>query len=416
MGTPAAGHNSPKYAWHPALRGRELWNSPERRPTVLFNALSLTQGGGLTVLRNYWKCFARRRPDWRFVILLGPFEEDLSQELAPNFRLVDCAAVTGNLVRRFRWERRWLGRACRQLDADIYFGPNGAYQWNVDLPQCLLVQDPGPFVLTRWNARDVVRTFLLKRRWRAGVRRAACMGYTSKYMRGLVIADAGGRTERRHLIAYNGIDEDLRARAQQPSQPRQQREAVILSVSTYMLHKNYETLVRALALLRRRGGCEHFRLRTMGRSIRSEPYLDFLRRESRRLGIEHAVRLDVDRPWPEIAAAYASAGLFSLTSLCESFGIPALEAMSYGTPVVVGDCCAVPEVCGDAALYVSPRDPRAVADAWQRVLTDEALYARMQEAGRRRCLEFSWEKTVTQWIEVMEAILAEPRPARAGGQ
>jgi glycosyltransferase involved in cell wall biosynthesis len=392
-------------AWRPDLRPEDLWGTPQKRPTVLFNAISAAQGGSLTVLRNYWRCFGEQRPDWRVIILHGPFDEDLSTGLQPCFRLLHCGERVRGLLGRYLWERRWLGHTCQHVGADVYFGPNGVYHPGVRIPQCLLIQDPAPYVLPPRDWRDALRAFLLRRSWRAAVRHAAGVGYTSQYMRSLVLGSAAGHQEHRHLIAYNGIDQALRERAQQPFRTREQRAPFILSVSTFAVHKDFETLIAALGLLRQRAEFARFTLRIFGRNIHSEAYIQFLRGEIARLGLELAVRLEIDRPWSEITAAYDAALLFSLTSRCESFGIPALEAMAHGTPVVAGNCCAIPEVCGDAALLVPPREPQAVANAWAQVLGDQQAYEKWQGAGRRRCLEFSWDQTVAKWVDVIEELL-----------
>ena len=94
----------------------------------------------------------------------------------------------------------------------------------------------------------------------------------------------------------------------------------------------------------------------------------------------------------ELPGLYAGALAFVLPSLYEGFGLPCLEAMACGTPVVAADAGALPEVCGDAALLVDPRDPAAIADAVVCALGDEALAA----AGVRRAAAFPWDRTVAE--------------------
>jgi len=394
-----------RIAWRPDLRPEEIWGDTENRVTILVNALSQVPGGSHTVLSNYWPAFTAQRPEWRFINLRGPYREDLDADLGPTVRTLHCGPETRGLAGRYLWERRQLSQLCEHLRCDIYFGPNGVYHPNVKAPQCLLVQDPTPYVLDLRAIKARTRAWLLRRSWRAGVRKAACMGYTSRYMRQLVIQDAGGILERRHIIAYDGIDGSMRATAEKPFRSRSERAPFVLSVSTLSPHKNFETLIRALAILRRTSGFRDYKLRIVGRFIQSGPYLGFLRAEIRTLGLSDAVSVEVDRPWNEVSQAYASAALFSLTSLCESFGIPALEAMAHGTPAVLGECCAIPEVCGSAAILVPPRSAEALAEAWGSVLSDDLRYQELQAAGRRRCLEFDWHKTVAQWIEVMEDLV-----------
>lgn len=389
--------------WSPGLTARELWATEQHRPTILFNALSLAPGGGHAVLVNYWRCFRALRPDWRLILLRGPFDPYLDEDI-PGACTLHCGPEVHGLPRRIMWERRNLARVCRDLEADIYFSPNGVYKSGLTLPQCLLVQDPGPYVLPSRDLKDAARSFLLRRAWRRSVRRGACLGYTSRYMRDLVVR--GAQPERRYFIAYNGLSERILAVADQPASGLAGREPFILAVSVFGFYKNYETLIRALAILRREARFAHFRLHLMGRNVNSTAYIQRMQDQARSAGLADAVRFSIDRPWAEIESAYRSASLFSLTSHCESFGIPALEAMAYGLPAVLGDCCAIPEVAGDGAVLVPPDDPGAVAAAWSRLLSDESEYRRLQGAGRERCRQFTWTRTVSAWIEAMEALLA----------
>jgi glycosyltransferase involved in cell wall biosynthesis len=389
--------------WSSGLKAHDLWASDERRPTILFNALSLAAGGGHAVLMNYLRCFRALRPEWRLILLRGPFDAVLDEEI-PGVCRIHCGAEVRGLWRRTIWERRNLPSLCRDLQTDIYFAPNGVYQGGLRVSQCLLVQDPGPYVLPSRSAQDALRGFLLRRAWRHAAQRGDCMGYTSRYMRELVVR--GVSPERRHLIAYNGVSERMLAITEQPRGPAE-REPFILAVSVFGFYKNYETLIRALAILRHDPRFAHIRLQLMGRNVNSSAYIQRLRTEAGRSGLADSVHFAIDRPWEEIESAYRSAALFSLTSHCESFGIPALEAMAYGLPTVLGDCCAIPEIAGDAALLVPPDDPAAVAAAWRRVLLDENEYRRLQAAGRERCRQFTWTRTVSAWIEVIEALLLE---------
>jgi glycosyltransferase involved in cell wall biosynthesis len=94
----------------------------------------------------------------------------------------------------------------------------------------------------------------------------------------------------------------------------------------------------------------------------------------------------------ELPAVYAGASAFVLPSLYEGFGLPCLEAMACGVPVVASDRGALPEVCGDAALLVDPTRPSEIAEAVLASLGDEG----MRERGLRRAAEFSWERTVAE--------------------
>jgi glycosyltransferase involved in cell wall biosynthesis len=94
----------------------------------------------------------------------------------------------------------------------------------------------------------------------------------------------------------------------------------------------------------------------------------------------------------ELEGLYRAARCFVFPSLYEGFGLPVLEAMARGVPVACSNRSALPEVAGDAALLFDPEDVAAIADALERLLTDDALAQRLGEAGREQAQQFSWRR------------------------
>jgi len=113
---------------------------------------------------------------------------------------------------------------------------------------------------------------------------------------------------------------------------------------------------------------------------------------------------DVDLP-----GLYNAASVLAMPSFYEGFGLPALEAMACGTPVVVADRASLPEVVGEAGLLVNPEDPDDVAQALARVLTDESLRARMRELGLARAAHFTWERAAQATLAVYRKVTSMSR-------
>jgi glycosyltransferase involved in cell wall biosynthesis len=109
-----------------------------------------------------------------------------------------------------------------------------------------------------------------------------------------------------------------------------------------------------------------------------------------------------------LRALYAAATVFCFPSFDEGFGLPPLEAMALGAPCVVSDIPVLREVCGDAALYVDPRDPSAIAGAIDALLRDDELRARLRAEGPRRASGFRWDATASALIATVHRAARVP--------
>ena len=178
-------------------------------------------------------------------------------------------------------------------------------------------------------------------------------------------------------------------------------ERFVLYQGTLQPRKNVETLVRAYALLRSQGNDDHILVLAGPRGWQHEPIFDLIRQ----LGLEGAVMFPGFVPDDDLPLWYSSATVFAFPSRYEGFGLPLLEAMACGTPVVSSNASSLPEVVGDAGLLVDPSDAEGLSGSLRRLLDDEALRSSLSAAGRARAQTFSWRRTASETVQVYREVL-----------
>jgi len=124
-------------------------------------------------------------------------------------------------------------------------------------------------------------------------------------------------------------------------------------------------------------------------------------------GLGDRVRFTGFVPDEDLPPLYSAAKIFVYPSFFEGFGLPPLEAMQCGTPVITGNRTSLPEVVGDAGLQVDPFQIDAIADAIEKVLSDEKLSSELSERGLKRAEKFSWGSTARQTLAVFERIVSK---------
>lgn len=185
----------------------------------------------------------------------------------------------------------------------------------------------------------------------------------------------------------------------------------VLAVGTVHPRKNYKTLIDAIAHLRRQGFPHDVVIAgKLGWEAGS------LVSYTRDAGYAHWVHLLGYVNETDLSDLYASAQAVALPSFYEGFGLPALEAMGTGTPVVAANRGSLPEICGDAALYVDSFDREALARSIAAVLTDPALASNLIARGKRRAAQFTWDRAAKQTLALLRSIAGNMAAARTGSR
>ena len=182
------------------------------------------------------------------------------------------------------------------------------------------------------------------------------------------------------------------------------RSPYLLHVGTFSYRKNLPTLLRAIALLRSRGKWENRQLVLAGSQDVPLKGAHDVFDTIAQLELSDSVVLLGHIPDQHVPGLYASALALVMPSLYEGFGLPILEAMASGTPVISSNTSSLPEVAGDAALFFPPDDAQALASAIETLLGNGSLAEQLRDKGLKQASRFSWERAAEETIAVYRAV------------
>ena len=180
------------------------------------------------------------------------------------------------------------------------------------------------------------------------------------------------------------------------------RKPYLLCVGGVAKHKNSIALVQTLAILRGRAPTREMTLVIAGNDYGSAREIEIC---ASACSLEQVVRLIGYVVSEDLPALYAGAFAYVTPSRFEGFGLTVLEAMAFGTPVVVSNRGSLPEVAGDAALVVDPENPVRIADAIARIAIEPGMREELVHRGLRRVEQFSWEQTAWITLQVYREVL-----------
>lgn len=172
-----------------------------------------------------------------------------------------------------------------------------------------------------------------------------------------------------------------------------------LAVGTLIPRKNYVRLMRAFALFRKNNPGHN--LIIVGKKGWNYHEIENAIKEYRLSGEVHILGYLSEK---SLAGLYNLAQALVFPSLYEGFGIPLLEAMQCGCPVIASNTSSIPEVTGDAAIMIDPHSPEEIAEAMEKITKDSDLRSTIIEKGHAQSKKFSWEKAAKELVEIMAKI------------
>lgn len=237
---------------------------------------------------------------------------------------------------------------------------------------------------------------------RHSARRAARILSLSEHTRGDIMETYGIDPERIEAIPLAAPDHFCRVNDKRELQRVRHNYGIegdyILSVGSIQPRKNLARLIKAYAQLR--GDCSADKLPKLVLVGKCAWLYDETLRALDRAGVKDSVILTGYVPESDLPALYSSALCFVYPSYFEGFGLPPLEAMKCGAPVIVGNRTSLPEVVGDAGLTVDPFDVDAIASVIRRLMNDSTLRAELGKKGQERASSFTWRETARQTLQI----------------
>jgi len=342
-----------------------------------------------TYIRNLLRHLSRMDDRTEFVVFCRPEDrETLVTTLGENFRTVVETAGNYSVA-----EQLAIPLALKREGVTLFHAPHYV------LPPLVRCRS----VVTIHDCIHLMFPQYLPNRFAFGYARTSIGLAAKRATRVLTVSESSKRdilrfvdTEAEKIVViYNAYDERFAIDPAEEDVVRvreryQLQDEFVLYAGNVKPHKNLERLIDAFHIVRKRG-LDHLKLVMIGDEISK---YTALRRAVHQHQLHKYVRFLGYLPEETLAVMYRLAGVFVFPSLYEGFGLPPLEAMASGTPVVTSNVSSLPEVAGDAAVLVDPYDPQAIADGIYRVLTDADLRRDLRRKGVARAGMFSWEQSV----------------------
>jgi glycosyltransferase involved in cell wall biosynthesis len=362
-----------------------------------------------TYIRNLLRQLARLDHESEFVLLCRPQDAAGLASLGGNFRAVAETAGNYSVAEQLK-----IPMALRRERVTLFHAPHYV------LPPLVTCRS----VVTIHDCIHLMFPQYLPSRLAFGYARTSMSLASRRATRILTVSESSKRDIMRFFgtaaekidVIYNAYDDRFAVEPREEDVIRvreryQLHDEFVLYAGNVKPHKNLERVIEAFNLVRKRG-LEHLKLVMIGDEI--SKYAS-LRRAVHRHQLHNYVRFLGYLPEETLAVMYRLAGVFVFPSLYEGFGLPPLEAMASGTPVVTSNVSSLPEVAGDAAILVDPYDPQAIADGIYLVLTDEQLRRDLRKKGVARARQFSWETSVRRVREIYGEVAAASRGSGSAG-
>jgi glycosyltransferase involved in cell wall biosynthesis len=356
---------------------------------IAIDARKLRDFGIGTYIRNILMELSRLDRTTEYVVLCRPDDCDTGDVLGTNFRMVAETAPAYSVSEQFR-----IPLALERERVQLLHEPHYVLPPLVRCRSVVTIHDCIHLMFPQYLPGKLAYVYAKGSMWSAA-RKANRILTVSEASKRDILHFFDVRPEKVSVI-YNAIDERFltppnTAHMDLVRQRYQLDRPFVLYVGNIKPHKNIQRLIDAFGRVRARGYQDDLKLVIIGDEISKYPAL---RQSVHKHKLDKHVRFLGFQPMETLAAFYRLARVFVFPSLYEGFGLPPLEAMACGTPVVTSNVSSLPEVAGGAAKLVDPYEPESIASGIGQALTDEPLRADLIARGLERARSFSWAHSV----------------------
>lgn len=363
---------------------------------IAIDARKLRDYGIGTYVRNLLRQLARQDEANEYVVLCRETDCDTVEALGPRFRPVPENAGPYSIAEQFA-----IPMDLRRESITLFHAPHYVLPPLTPCTSVVTIHDCIHLRFPQYLPNRIGYAYARAQMWTA----------THRAARVITVSEASKRDILRYFrvpesridVIYNAIDDRFWEKPDIDEMNRvreryQLTNPFVLYAGNIKPHKNLERLIEAFHLLRQNSpDLRDVQLLIIGDEISKYAAL---RRAVHRHKLHKHVRFFGFVPDQTLAALYRLANVFVFPSLYEGFGLPPLEAVASGTPVITSNVSSLPEVVGDAAIMIDPYESEAIAGAMHRVLTDEGLRAELRRKGLARAREFSWERSIARVREI----------------
>ena len=351
-----------------------------------------------TYTRNLLRHLSRIDRDTEYVLLCHEPDLGIAAHLGPNFRTV--LEPSANYSVREQIHVPWLLRRERP---DVFHAPHYVLPPAVRCRSVVTIHDCIHLMFPQYLPNRAAYAYAKASMWSAAKRSNRILTVSEASKRDIL--HFFNVPPEKVVVVYNAIDERFRiAPAEEDVARVRERYRLdhqfVLYAGNIKPHKNLVRLIEAFDELRK-GGFHDLKLLILGDEISRLPAL---RRAVHKHRLHKHVRFLGYLPDETLAILYRLAAVFVFPSLYEGFGLPPLEAMASGTPVVTSNVSSLPEVAGGAAVLVDPYDVGSIVAGVRLVLTNPAVANELRANGIERSREFSWERSVARTRDLYQEV------------